>query len=138
MHGARAMTTHHVAIWMDHNEARIVRLAPEGSGFEIEHVGDPSHHTHPRKVEGHREPADERFLTAIEERIAQADEVLLCGPAGAKDELLRHIERRRPRFASRIVAIERADRMTDGELAAHARQAFAKADRMRGVHVDER
>jgi stalled ribosome rescue protein Dom34 len=129
------MTTHHLAIWMDHNEARILRLPAEGGSYEVEHVGDRSHHTHPRKADGAREPVDARFLAAIEERIAQADEVLLSGPAGAKDELLRHIERHRPRFVERIVAVEKADRMTDGELADHARRVFAKTDRMRGVHV---
>lgn len=129
------MNTHHLAIWMDHNEARILRLAVEGSSYEVEHVGDGSHHTHPRKVDGNREPVDARFLAAIQARIGQADEVLLCGPAGAKDELLRHVERHQPRFFERIVAVEKADRMSDGELADHARRVFAKVDRMRGVHV---
>lgn len=96
------MTTHHVAIWMDHNEARVLRLAPEGSGFEVDHVSDPSHHTHPRKVDGRREPADKHFLAKIEERIAQADEVFICGPASAKDELVRHLEAHRPQLAKRV------------------------------------
>jgi stalled ribosome rescue protein Dom34 len=131
------MTTHHVAIWMDHNEARVLRLAREGSDYEVDHVKDPSHHTHPRKVDGRREPADKHFLAKIEERIADADEVFVCGPASAKDELVQHLQAHRPQLAKRVVAVEAADRLTDGQLADHARKVFAKADRMRGVHVGE-
>jgi stalled ribosome rescue protein Dom34 len=137
MHHRRVMTTHHVAIWMDHNEARVLRLAPEGSGFEVDHVKDPSHHSHPKKGSGHREPASAAFLAKIEAHVALADGVLVCGPASAKDELVRHLTAHRPQLAKKVVGIEPLDRMTDGQLADHARKFFAKSDRMRGVHVGE-
>jgi hypothetical protein len=50
--------------------------------------------------------------------------VLITGPANAKTELVKHIERHVPTLSARIVGVETVDHPTDGELVAHARKYF--------------
>jgi stalled ribosome rescue protein Dom34 len=128
------MTTHHAAIWIDHNEARVLRLSEDNADFEVSVVHSEHHHSHVKKNDGHRHVADAHFLAKIVEAIASCDEVFLCGPAHTKDELVKHLGEHRPALAQRLL-VEPADRLTDGQLADHARRVFRKADRMRGVHV---
>lgn len=130
------MTTHHAALWMDHNELRALALDPDGTSFqELAHVHAHDPHTHPKKFGGHRHPPDARFFTAVEGIVGLCDEVVLFGPSQAKDEFLAHLEAAGSPLRKRIVAHDALDRMTPGELAAKARAALVTADRMRGIHV---
>lgn len=128
------MTTHHAAIWIDHNEARVLRLSEDSADFTSEVVVSEHHHSHVKKNDGHRHVADPKFLAKVVEAISTCDEVFVCGPASTKDELMRHLEGHRPALAQRVL-VEAADHLTDGQVADHARRVFRKADRMRGVHV---
>jgi hypothetical protein len=56
--------------------------------------------------------------------------VLIGGPASAKHELFKHIQRHEHQLLTRISAVETLDHPTDKELLAHARQYFRAADRM--------
>jgi hypothetical protein len=130
------MTTHHAVVWIDHNEARALALDPEGTGYrELAHLRAHDTHTHPKKYDGHRHPADPRFLVAAEDLIAHCDAVALVGPSAAKDELVSHLERIGSPHRARIVAVSSLDRVGDGELAATAREIFRGVDRMHGIHV---
>ena len=127
---------HWVAIWIDHNEARALALPTDSAGYtELAHVRDRDTHTHPKKLDGHRHPADARFLADVTAIVAKADEVVLMGPSHTKEELIAHIEKSHPELRARVLSVETLDRMSDGELAAHARPLFERGDRMRGVHV---
>jgi hypothetical protein len=128
--------THHAAIWLDHHEARVLRLAREGTGYYVEvlRAADLHEQTHTKVGDGHRHPADPRYLQQIADVVARCEAVLLCGPADAKDELARHISEKHPELVARLT-IEPADRMTDGELAVRARHLFRRTDAMKGIGV---
>lgn len=128
--------THFVAIWIDHNEARALALPTDGVGHTVlAELRAQDLHTHPKHADGHRHPVERQLLASVTEVVAKADEVVLLGPAGAKDELIAHLEATHPDLRARVVAVATFDRATDGELATHARELFARSDRMRGVPV---
>ncbi len=56
--------------------------------------------------------------------------ILLTGPANAKLELQKHIEKHDPLLKDRIKGVETLDHPTDGVLLAHARKYFRVEDRM--------
>lgn len=129
------MTTHHAVIWIDHNEA--LALDIEGTSHsQLAHLRAHDTHTHPKKLGGHRHPADPRFLVAAEDLVSRCDQVVLVGPSAAKDELVSHLERTGSPHRARIIAVSTLDRVSDGELAAHAREIFRGVDRMHGIHVN--
>lgn len=129
-------TTHHAVLWMDHNEARLIALAPEGAAFqELAHVRAHDTHTHSKKAGGHRHPIDAHFLADVERVLAGCEAVALFGPSHAKDELVHHLEATKSPLRGRVVSVVALDRVTDGELAARGRDVFSKTDRMHGVHV---
>ena len=74
--------------------------------------------------------ADEGFLHEVVEALSGAQEWLITGPGEAKHELVRHIERHDPQYRDRVVGVESADHPSDGQVCAHARQVFAKTDRL--------
>ena len=130
------MTTHHAVFWMDHNELRALALAADGTSFqELAHVHAHDTHTHPKKYDGHRHPPDARFFAAVEDVLSKCDEVALFGPSQAHVDFVAHLEATKSALAARIVTNAVLDRVSDGELAAKAREALVAADRMRGVHV---
>lgn len=129
------MSTHHLAIWIDHHEAHLVRLAREGAEYETELLKAHDHHTHAKKGTGQRESLDHGFVERVVKAIQAADEVYLCGPATSKDEIVQHIEAHHAPLKARILAVEKADRMSDGELAARARKVLTQKDKMKGVLV---
>lgn len=130
------MTTHHAVFWMDHNELQALALDPDGTSFHaLAHVHAHDTHTHPKKYAGHRHPPDARFLIAVEHLLGLCDEVVLFGPSQAKDALLAHLDTSGSPLRARIVTHAALDRLTDRELAAHARKVLRAAEQMRGVHV---
>jgi hypothetical protein len=56
--------------------------------------------------------------------------VLITGPANAKNELVKHIDRHAPRLMTIIAGVETVDHPSDGELVAHARHYFKVEDLM--------
>ena len=130
------MITRHAALWIDHNEALALALDPDERSFrELAHLRAHDTHTHPTKGDGHRHPPDPRFMLAIEEVLAQCEGVVVFGPSLAKDDLIAHLDASGSPNRARIVAVAVLDRVTEGELAAHARDVFRRADQMNGVHV---
>lgn len=122
----------HAVIWVDHKEARIIKLDEEGPRYEVEgvkagagHHDKGHHHTH----------ADAKYLEDLAHRVSSFDAVLLTGPGPAKDELASFIGSKHPAWKDKIVAVEGADHPTDGQLADHGRRVLRAADRMQGLHV---
>ena len=75
-------------------------------------------------------PRTRHFFHAVVEAIGGAGAVLIGGPANAKHELFKHIQRHAPQLLPRIAAVETLDHPSDGELVAHARKYFRAEDRM--------
>ncbi len=128
------MTDHfHAVVWIDHHEAKVFHFNATQADEHVIHPHDPTVRIHRRASEnagsGHA-PEDQKFLHQVAEAISKAKAVLITGPANAKLELVKHIERHDPKLSSIIAGVEALDHPTDGELVAHARKFFRAADRM--------
>jgi stalled ribosome rescue protein Dom34 len=128
------MTTHHyhAVIWIDHHEARIFHFSPNDVEQLTLHPDHPTRHIHHKanSIGAGHVSADNDYLHAVAESIADTGEVLITGPANAKTELLKHIHQHEPNLMNSIVGVETVDHPSDGQLLAYARKYFKAADRM--------
>jgi stalled ribosome rescue protein Dom34 len=126
--------SHPVAVWLDHHEARIFRIAPES--FESSSLRNHDHHVrrHPDRSTARAEHPDDvkRFFHEIVGALESANEVLVVGPSTAKLQFLRYAHAHAPGLEARIIGVETVDHPTDPQLAAYARKYFHDVDRMRG------
>ena len=126
------MTHSHAIIWMDSKEARIFRF--NAADVEREHLTahNPFRQVHHKAGvigAGHMS-LDTAFFDHIIEGLQGTTEWLLVGPAAAKLELLKHVDKHAPALRKSLVGVETMDHPTDGELLDHARRAFKAIDRM--------
>lgn len=127
------MSHFHAVVWMDHAEAHVLQFTEDEAERTLVHAHGKHRQVHHRKgsVGGGKAPEDTAFFHAIIDSLQGAQEILVVGPASAKDEFKRHVDSHDKAIAARIVAVESSDHPTDGELLKHARQFFVAADRMR-------
>jgi stalled ribosome rescue protein Dom34 len=128
------MAHYHVAVWLDHREAKIFSFGMTGaSEWEVK-PHDQHVHLHHKAGLGDsgRAPLDKKYLHAIAEAVKDAGEILIVGPGTAKSELKHHLEAHDPQVAKKVVAVEPMDHPSDGELLRYAKQAFKRIDAMRG------
>lgn len=130
---ATCMSHHHVAVWLDHNEARILHVTPEM--FDEATIESPGAHVqlHRRSGtdDGHRAHEIPRYYDEVALALRDADEILVLGPATAKLELIKRVHSHHSDLVSRIVGVETVDHPTDRQIATYARRYFEAADRMR-------
>src|SRR5450432_2798662 len=127
------MTTIHAAVWIDHAEAKIFHV--DDPSFDPKTI-HPHHHVkrHAQTTAEHDHPADAtHFFHEVAQALADAQEILVVGPGSAKLELIKHVHKHEHALEPKIVGVETSDHPTDGQLAAHARQYFHAADRLRGT-----
>jgi len=126
------MTHSHAIVWMDFREARIFRFNAEDVEHEHLKAHNPFRKVHHKAgvIGAGRLALDTNFFDHIVDALRGTTEWLLVGPSGAKLELLRHIEQHMPWVRKTLVGVHAMDHPTDGELLAHARQAFKAIDRM--------
>jgi stalled ribosome rescue protein Dom34 len=133
------MSNHHVAVWLDHSEARIFHVTASAFTDPVVHsvVTSPSAHMqlHRRSGsdDGHRMAENHPYYQAVTEALADADAVLVLGPSTAKLELIKHAHRHAPKLAANIVGVETVDHPTDRQIAALARRYFVEADALLGT-----
>lgn len=126
------MTHNHAIVWMDSKEARIFRF--NAADVEREHIRSHNpfrqvHHKAGTIGAGHMS-TETAFFDHIIDGLQGVTEWLLVGPANAKAELLRHVDKHVPSLRKSLVGVESMDHPTDGELLDHARRAFKAIDRM--------
>jgi len=125
--------TKHVAVWLDHKEARVFSFHPdnadEGTVLAPPHN---DHHKHTRGQEGLKEhPEDtKRFYHDLVAALLGTEELLVLGPATAKHEFIKYLEQHDHALAAKVVGIETVDHPTDGQLVAYAKKYFKRTDRM--------
>jgi stalled ribosome rescue protein Dom34 len=131
------MSFRHVAVWMDHREARIYRVV--AGTFSKAIIDAPSRHVH-RHPKGQetdknrdKEHPDDahRFFHDVARALDDAEEVLIVGPSTAKLHFVRYVHRHDPGLESKVVGLETVDHPSDGQLVAYAKHYFKAADRMR-------
>ena len=122
----------HAVVWIDHREARVLEFNPTDEEERVLRPHDRiAHiHHHANTIGSGHAAEDQKFLHQVAESLAGVKAVLVTGPANAKLELVKHIEKHDPQLAKIIAGVEALDHPTDGELVAHARRYFRAADRM--------
>jgi hypothetical protein len=129
------MTQPHAAVWLDHNQARIFHVGREA--FDETIIESPSAHTqlHRRSGPGaeaaHRSHGDPRFFRDVARALADADGILVVGPANAKHELVRWVHDHARELVLRIVGVEAMDHASNRQIVAYVRRYFAAADKVR-------
>ncbi|MGL9617762.1 translational machinery protein [Bradyrhizobium sp. U531] len=116
----------HAVVWIDHSQARIFHLGLSGSDEVTLHPQLATRHLHHKANavgSGHAAP-NKAFYTEVSKALADAGEILIIGPAGAKTELASHIREHAPAIANRIAAVEAADHPSDAEIVAYAKRHF--------------
>jgi hypothetical protein len=133
-----------VGVWIDHRKAVVVAVTDEGeeTALTISKVEKQPRRSGDSPLKGRYESqqvlADDSqqkkstgqlniYYDAVIASISEADSILLFGPGEAKGELQKRIENSSLR--GRIVAVETAERMTNRQIAAIARQYFPDKSR---------
>jgi stalled ribosome rescue protein Dom34 len=117
------MSTQHAIVWIDHSQAHVIL-------FDSEHVLTErikSRHTHAKPNGG-----DEAFFHSVAQALNGVQEILVTGPAKAKDEFRAHCQHHDKAVSQAIVAVIASDHPTDPQLLAMAKQYFLRHDKMQG------
>ncbi|HUO43517.1 MAG TPA: translational machinery protein [Burkholderiales bacterium] len=126
------MSQYHAVVWIDHSEARVMHITLDDFEKSLIHGQAHPHLHHKRGVIGSgRAAEDHAFYEKVVAALKGAQEILIVGPASAKEELSRHIAQHHHDMAPKIVGIETVDHPSDGQLLVYARKYFRAADRMR-------
>jgi stalled ribosome rescue protein Dom34 len=122
----------HAVIWIDHTEARILKVHPEAASETT--VLSPQHHfhRHPKGRGEAREHPDDvhHFFREVATGLEGADAILIMGPSSAKLEFFRYLHAHARDLEPKVVGIETADHPTDGQVVARAKVYFKASDRM--------
>lgn len=121
----------HIAIFLDHHEAKIFHVAAES--FEEKHLHAPHASLHQSQREKTHPSELSHFLEDVVKSTMDATEILVLGPGTAKLDFVKHVHKHHPTMVDRIVGVETVDHPTDRQIVAHARTAFRKIDRMLGT-----
>lgn len=116
------MTTFHAVVWMDHSQAHVLMFDKEH--VEAQRVKARQQHTPKHGHVG----ADKEFFQQIAGSLAGVAEVLLTGPANAKNEFREYCKHNAHAVDKAIVDVVGADHPSDPQLVAMARQYFLKYD----------
>jgi len=131
------MPTHfHAVVWIDHSQARIFHIGLTGEDEVTLHPHLQTKHLHHKANSigsGHAAP-DKEFLAQVTNALSDAGQILIIGPAGAKTELAKYLREQHPAIGERIVAVEAADHLTDGEIVAYAKRHFKMAPARVATH----
>lgn len=126
------MSHYHAVAWIDHHEAHVLHFTPDEAERTVVHAHGKHRQVHHRKgaVGAGKAPEDAAYYGEVAGSLEGAREVLVCGPAQAKHEFMKYLQKHAAALAARVVAVENADHPTDGQLLDHARRFFVAADRM--------
>ena len=119
-----------VGLWIDHREAVIVTLTDDVQEVQritsnVEELVSDVNAPHVSQQDRHDRRIDVqlgRYYGEVIDAIRQADAIVIFGAGEAKGEFQKKLERQG--LAERIVAVETADSMTEGQIAAKVRQYF--------------
>jgi len=128
-----------IGLWIDHRQAVIVTLLADGE--EIKRIDSTvekhvrySGASHSQAPGDHDDTAEDKrdrrfndhldaFYDAVIATLHNADSVLIMGPGEAKIELHKRLEEQKV-SGRQIVAIEAADKLTDGQIIAQVKTHF--------------
>ena len=120
-----------LGLWIDHKEAVIAFVS--GDDAEVKRI-ESDMESHGRFSGGAAAATEEdirdrrfgnhlnKYYDEVIALVRDADSILILGPGEAKAELKKRLESQR--LGERIVGVEAADKMTDGQVAAKVREHF--------------
>ena len=122
----------HAVVWIDHREARVFHFNPTDVEKLVLHPDHPTKHIHHKanSIGSGHVAADNEFLHAVAQAVADAGAVLITGPASTKAELVKHIDQHDHALMKLIAGVETVDHPSDAQLVAFARHYLAATDRM--------
>ena len=121
-----------VGLWIDHREAVIVTLQDQAE--DIQHVESKvEQRVHYSDASQSNEAAEDQrdrrivehfdhYYDEVMAHMQDATAILIMGPAEAKNEFAKHLEKHNPTV--KIVNVEAADKMTDAQIVAKVRRNF--------------
>jgi stalled ribosome rescue protein Dom34 len=121
------MQSNHALIWLDHRSAYVIHIDSEHeevTSINSQHGKEHLHHKAHTVGDGNSKAHPDYFLNVVT-AVGNSAEILVVGPADAKTEFVKFVEKSHPEFAKRIVKVETLDRVTTGELIDRARHYFA-------------
>ena len=126
----------HAVVWIDHDEAHVIHFNPDESEELTVHSKPRRGHLHHRsgQLGDGRALEDHDYFGKVEAALAGAQEILIVGPASAKEELQKHMKQHAKALASGIVGVERVDHPSDGQILKLARKYFKAVDKIRQAH----
>ena len=144
------MSTYHAIVWLDRSEAHVILFDREH--VEAERIKSRSHHKatgghvgshqgmHGRgdsasghhSAQGGHNSSDETYYHSVAEALKGVHEILVTGPAQAKDEFRAHCQCHDKAVDKAIVDVISSDHPSDAQLVAMAKQYFLKHDKMNG------
>jgi hypothetical protein len=133
--------TKKVGLWIDHKEAILIFVSPDGEEKEIiisnvekqlSREGDEPHNT---PYEAQKVPSSDRlqnkfthqlniYYDNVIKHIGNAKSVLIFGPGEAKNELKESFKRKK--LDNHIIEIETVDKMTINQITTKVRNYFIK------------
>jgi stalled ribosome rescue protein Dom34 len=122
------MTTFHAVAWVDHQGAQILQ-------FDVEHVQAQKVKAHSHHTRQHASSVrtEHEYYGEVCDALAGISEVLVVGPKTGLADFRHYVEKHRSAAGRCIVGWEVAERATENQLVAMARQYFLKYDRMAGT-----
>ncbi|MFM9848835.1 MAG: translational machinery protein [Hyphomicrobiaceae bacterium] len=117
--GEKSIAGHyHAVLWIDHREARIFHFNAVEAERSLVHADRPTRHPHQKADvigSGHA-LEDQDFFERVANSVGDAGIILITGPANAKTELVKHIERCAPEVGTKIATVETVDHPPDRQL----------------------
>ncbi|MES1178199.1 MAG: hypothetical protein ABUL62_27995 [Myxococcales bacterium] len=116
------MSQHHVAIWIDHQEAKIYQI--EAESFEMSKVVAPHQHVTRKQSEQGTHTDGRGFFHDVAVALKGTAALLIVGPASAKLDFIRHLQHHDHALEATICGVETLDHPTDAQLVAYVRHYF--------------
>ena len=122
------MSFSHIAVWLDHDEAKLFKIEPEG--FEMSKLAAP--HRHFKHKHGHH-GGQREFFREIASALDGEVDVVVVGPSATKLAFIRYLQKHDHALERKVLGIESLDHPTDGQLAVYVRDYFEIRDRLDAV-----
>jgi stalled ribosome rescue protein Dom34 len=127
------MAYSHAVVWIDHDKAHVIHFGIDTAEEKTVHASKRDgnlHHKRGSIGSGHP-PVDRAYYHDVALAMQGAAEILVAGPANAKQELMNHLKEHDKAVAACVVGVEPLDHPSDGQLLAFARKYFGGVYGMR-------
>ncbi|MEO6950894.1 MAG: translational machinery protein [Polyangia bacterium] len=118
------MTTRIAAVWIDHKEAKLFHIEPEG--FDVRTIAAPYHYVARKADEQGRHAGSADYYQLVADALKDASDILVVGPSSAKLDFIRHLHKHNHVIEAKVRGVETLDHPSDKQLAAYVRHYFVE------------